>query len=183
MSDVPATKVCPSCAEQIKARAKKCPFCNSYLGFGAIFLSEVTLGLSALSCIGGMIFLCVSIFPPTHDPGGRSFAGHRNDLKTTNLRVEIEKRGTSGFYYNVSGFVTNQSPHPWRVRQFELTVSNAIGAPDIVHEEIKNGFVVQPCTEHSFVFNCWAGMTNPITTSVLRVENAEDGTLPSLASE
>jgi hypothetical protein len=178
MSDTAETKICPFCSETVKAAAKKCPFCNSRLVRYALFRQELILGIACLIFLGFFIWACVVIFPESDSiTEGRSFTGHRDDLKVVKIEAGIDKRGTSAFYYTVTGIVTNEGQYPWRVQTLELTLSNNQGVIDILHPEIKNPFVVQPHTEHAFVLDSETTVTNSIVAASARVENARDGNL------
>ena len=178
MNEAGETKVCPQCAETIKATAKKCPFCNSRLVRYALFLQELVLGLHCLIGLACVIIVGVWLFPYGIGGEGRSFARHRNDLETKNVTIRVEKHGTDAYDYHVSGVVTNKGQYPWRVQEFELTVTNTQGMADVTHAEVKEPFVVQSHTEHAFIFHCSTSLTNTIVAAQARVENARDSNGP-----
>jgi hypothetical protein len=175
MNENAETKICPFCAEMVKAAAKRCPFCNSRLSRYAFHLQEGLYGLAFLICFGCFVLASYWAFPEGSGSDGRSFEKHRDELAIRNVSVAITGHGTSGHYYDVSGFVTNRGNYPWRVENIELTISNAQGITDFLHGEIKNAFVVQPHMEHPFVLGFRMDMTNTVLSASARVENARDG--------
>jgi hypothetical protein len=178
MSATVETKVCPYCAETIKAAAKKCPFCNSRMARYDYYLHHGAAALACLISFGCLAFVAAWVFPGDSSKDGRSFARHRSDLNAKDVAVKIEDGGTSGHYYYVSGVVTNSGEFPWRVENFELTISNAQGIADVIHAEVKDAFVVQPHADHGFIFQCRTVMTNTVIAAQARVENARDGNMP-----
>lgn len=169
------TKICPLCAETIKAAAKKCPFCNSALPSSGFRRQEIVTGISYLILIGGFIFAVAVLAPKDSMEDGRDFARHRQELEVVKLNVDLVNSGTTALSYNASGFVTNKGDHPWRVREFELTVSNIVGVADIRNDRLSEPFVVQPHAEHAFAFRCNTIVTNQIVGARVRVAAAQDG--------
>lgn len=177
MNENAEMKICPFCAETIKAAAKKCPFCNSRLSRYALFRQELALGSGCLIVFGCLIVVCALVLPKTFSGEGRSFARYRNDLLVKDCSVSVEGRDTNDYYYNVSGFVTNQGENPWRVQEFELTVTNIQGIADVMHTKVSDPFVIQPHAENAFVVHCRTSLTNKVVSGQARVENASDGTV------
>ena len=178
MSESAETKICPFCAETIKASAKKCPFCNSLLVRFALLRQELCLGFAVLLCLAAFVFVCVVAFPDSPDDvlrHGRGFGRHRQDLKVTDVGVSIENLATNVFFYRVSGFVTNSGAYAWRVKEIELSILTSQGDADVRHQTVEDPFVVQPGGMHAFVFHCETVLTNPVVSAQARVENARDG--------
>jgi hypothetical protein len=178
MNENAETKICPFCAETIKAAAKKCPFCNSRLPRFAVFRQELFMCLCGVIMFGYLIAVVALTWPSDSDGSRYNFAWHRGDLEAKSVNVVVTLQGTNEYYYEVSGFVTNKGNIPWRVEEIELSVTNSQETPDIVHATIKNGFVVQSHTEHAFVLHERTSMTNAVVAAKARVENARDGNAP-----
>lgn len=169
------TKICPFCAETIKFAAKKCPFCNSRLGRCALIRDDLWVGFGYLIIVALFILVFVKMAPEDSDEGGRSYARHRGELEVSKVAVEVIPRGTSAFDYSVSGVLTNRGAFPWRIREFELTVSNSAGAIDIKNQRLEEPIVVQPHAESAFAFRSFTTLTNPIVAAQARVAEAQDG--------
>ena len=116
--------------------------------------------------------------PDEEGVGGRSFAGHRNDLVV--LSTSLDRAGAKADNW-LTGVVTNRSEYPWRVQELEVRFLDERGhLLDVRHPEVKDLFVVQPRQEHGFrvELNTLAFTNNNITHQV-RVQMATDGTRPS----
>jgi len=179
MNENAETKICPFCAETIKVAARKCPCCNSRLGRWELFGYDLWTGVGYLIIFGGFIFALVKLAPEDSPEGGRNFARHRDELTISKVEVEVVPRGTSAFDYSVSGLVTNKGGYPWKIQEFELTVSNAVGATDVKNQRIEEPFVVQPHSENAFAFRSYTTVTNTIVSARARVADAQDGSRSS----
>jgi hypothetical protein len=175
MDNAAETKICPFCAETVKAAAKKCPFCNSRLGRWKLLRDDLWIGVGYLIIFGCFIFVLVKLAPEDSPEGGRNFARHRAELIVSKVEVQVVPRGTSAFDYSVSGLVTNKGGYPWKIQEFELTVSNAAGATDVKNQRIEEPFVVQPHSENAFAFRSYTTLTNTIVSAQARVADAQDG--------
>lgn len=175
MADPAETKICPLCAETIKVQAKRCPFCNSPLPGRRLGRQEILTAIGYSFIAGCIIFAFAELVPEDSENGGRDFARHRHELEVVGLNVDLERSGTTAFKYNVSGFVTNKGDSPWRVREFELTVSNVLGVTDVRNNRLDEPFMVQPHAEHAFALRCSTALTNPIAAARVRVADAQDG--------
>ena len=69
-----SVKVCPLCAEPIKAAAKVCPFCRAPQTRLAHWRPYLGLGFSAFALLAFVGLACVWLFPDVFRSEGRSFA-------------------------------------------------------------------------------------------------------------
>ena len=95
MNENGETKMCPFCAETIKAAAKKCPFCNSRLPRFAIFREELFMGLCGVIMFGYFIAVCAWTWPSEPDGSRYNFARHRGDLEAKNVNVILRPQVNS----------------------------------------------------------------------------------------
>lgn len=174
------TKVCPLCAETIKAAAKLCPYCRSRQSRFAVLKGELTGALPALVLLIALLLLSQWPFPDeTDESSGRGFARHRSELII--VRTTLELIGAKRDYW-LTGYVTNKGTRPWRLHELEARFVDAQGSMvDVQHPEFKKSeaFVVQPGREHAFRIQLDSrGHTNTGGLHVVRVQIATDGRKP-----
>jgi hypothetical protein len=158
MAENEPTKVCPHCAETIKAAAKVCPFCRSKQGRYVLWRQELLIALPSAVLIITAITVIACFFPDEGGTGGRSFAGHRSDLVV--LNTSLDRAGTKPNFW-ITGIVTNQGEYPWR------------------HPDLKDSFVIQSHQETGFRVELGGlAFTNNNITHQVRVQMATDGDRP-----
>jgi len=117
MAEADQTKVCPFCAETIKAAARVCPFCRSKQDRYTIWRQQLLIaGPATVLLIMAVVFIAL-FAPDNKGPGGRSFSGHQNDLVV--LSTSLDRAGTKPDFW-MTGTVTNRSEYPWRVHELEV---------------------------------------------------------------
>lgn len=177
MAENESTKVCPLCAETIKAAAKVCPFCRSKQVRHALLRQELLLGIPVLAIIITAIMVIAWLAPDEKGVGGHSFADHRDDLVV--LGASLDHDTTKPDFW-LTGTVTNRGEHPWRVHRLEVRFLDGRGnLLDVRHPNVKDLFVVQSCQEHGFRADLGELVfTNNGVTHQVRVQIATDGDRP-----
>ena len=177
MAEAEQTKVCPFCAETIKAAAKVCPFCRSRQGRYVLWRQELLIAGPATVFIIMTIMVIAWFVPEEKGTGGRSFVGHRNDLIV--LSTSLDRTGTKPDVW-MTGIVTNQGEYPWRVHELEVRFQDEQGnLLDVRHPKVKDSFVVQSRQENGFRVELGGlAFTNNNITHQVRVQLATDGDRP-----
>lgn len=177
MNDSVETKICPFCAEQIKAAARVCPFCQSRQSRWANWWYEYAAVLMGLLLIVLAGVLVEWVVPDGGDAGGRSFAGHRNELAV--VGTSLDRTETNRDFWLV-GYVTNRGKYPWRVRALEVRFVDSRGSLlDVRHSNVQDPFVVSPLHDHPV--RIWLGelaFTNAEVAPQVLVQRATDGDRP-----
>jgi hypothetical protein len=177
MAETQQAKVCPFCAETIKAAAKICPFCRSKQGRYALWRQELLFAGPVVVLIITTFVVMALIAPDESGTGGRSFVGHQNDLVI--LSTSLDRSGTKPDFW-MTGIVTNEGRYPWRVHELEVRFLDEHGnLLDVLHPDVKDLFVVQSRQENGFRVELGGlAFTNNNVTTQVRVHMATDGDRP-----
>jgi hypothetical protein len=181
MAETEHTKICPLCAETIKAAAKLCPNCRTRQSRFGLWQAEILAGLVWMVWIGVALAVCALMFPGESGFGSRTFARHRSDLLIVRTSLERVERVGSRPDFILTGYVTNQGKFPWRVQNLEARFLDAAGNMlDVQHTDISGPtFVVQPKQEHAFRASLGrVAFTNDAVVQSVRVHRATDGNYP-----
>ena len=176
MAENEQTKVCPLCAETIKAAAKVCQFCRTRQGRFTVLKGELGGAIVTITLLAVLIWMSSSLFPDDSDStSAADFIRHRDELPV--VRTVLEGAEEHQRFW-LSGYVTNKGDRPWRVHKLEVRLLDAGGnLLEVQHRPFRdNAFVVQPNSEHAFRIELY-GVPNSVTGVVQKVlvESATDG--------
>jgi hypothetical protein len=154
MAENEQTKVCPHCAETIKAAAKVCPHCHK-IQKRWLFITGYDLLVLAM----GLLFIGTVFWFIKMSSNGRSFSSSREKIEVLNSQLAIDD---SHDHTNVivSGVLTNSSDYEWEMRSFEVRYLNSSGK--IVDVDLASDwFTVLPHSDHSFHLTLWSRKSIP----------------------
>ena len=143
MAETEPTKICPLCAETIKAAAKVCPHCRKVQGRG-FFMS-----LNDWTGIGALIFLIAAVYVVIRLVGdGRDFGSSRGKVAvlSTQSDIEVSSSITNEFVF---GVMTNASDYAWARVRFEVRFLDESGRL-VYLENASDDFTVLAHSDHSF---------------------------------
>jgi hypothetical protein len=113
MNETAETKICPLCAEKIKAAAKVCPYCRkSQRRWVFVTCYDVMAIFVALCSLGVFIFILASFRM------GRTYAPARDHIEILNSQFAVESNETSTNLI-ISGVISNGSTYAWSVGELE----------------------------------------------------------------
>jgi hypothetical protein len=135
------TKVCPLCAETIKAAARVCPYCRkSQKRF--LFINR----FDVLAIVTGLVFIATIGLIVDYFDNGRSFSSSRNKIAVLNSQLAVARNVV------MTGVLTNKSEFAWR--NFEFEVRYLDGSGKLVDVDTgSDDFVVLSHGDHSFHLN------------------------------
>ncbi len=121
MPETEPTKVCPLCAETIKAAAKVCPYCRRSQR-GIFFLSRYDL-FAVFSCLA-----IIAAFSFGWHLWGtrRQFSPAQHKITVLSTQFGVERNGDRTNVV-MSGMLTNASAYTWKLTGFEIRFFDASG--------------------------------------------------------
>lgn len=138
-----ATKVCPLCAETIKAAAKICPHCRKKQAPG-IYISPYDM-VAILSFVAFLLFAVLL----TLSLNGRRFSPNRDRIDVLKSHAEIQRTQYSTNLL-VVGILTNSSDFSWTVQEFEVRFIDSKGV--VLADNGDDDVKVLPHADHAFRF-------------------------------
>ena len=140
MAENEQTKICPLCAETIKAKVKLCPYCRKIQSKWIFITRYDLLAVITLCIFVGTIFLLFQMFA-----SGRNFSSSRDKVEVLNSQLGLD--GWTNVV--VSGVLTNGSNYSWQMGEFEVRFFDGSGKL-IDADEGSDSFTVLPHDDHSF---------------------------------
>lgn len=149
MPDTEQTKVCPLCAETIRAAAKVCPHCRHWQRKWSLQNPRVGLTFFVVVCVVVLIYLNAvydEVFGQKRD-----FAPYQSQITVVNSETSF-RIVNSNLTVSVIGVVTNQTSFGWKDIGMEAQLFDGSGKMiDVIEAEGEyRGFAVLPHSEASF---------------------------------
>ncbi len=114
MAESEQTKVCPLCAETIKAVAKVCPHCRKYQYWWAFITTHDVLAVLPILILVWTAWALMEMFY-----SGRDFSSSRDKIEVLNSQLALDVTSYSTNVI-VSGVLTNGSDYAWNIGEFEV---------------------------------------------------------------
>ena len=175
MSEADQTKVCPLCAETIKAAAKVCPHCRYWQKKWSIQNPQVAVALWALLAIA--VWSAFGIFIGEMFGPKEDFANYRDEISVVNSQFS-QRIYNSNLWNTVVGTLTNHCDVSWKdvgvEAQFFDKSGKMIDAITVNAADYR-GVAILPHGEATFKIEGRAAQTSTdYWTNKLNVRTAKD---------
>ncbi len=154
MAENEPTKVCPLCAETIKAAAKVCPNCRHWQKKWSMQNTQLVQSVASIlgaigifGAIGGLGYFLQHLIGPKHD-----FAAYQGQISVVTSEMSFRMSG-SNLTVSVVGVVTNQSDYAWKDVGLEARLFGQDGnLIDVIQasDSSYGGVVILPHAEAGF---------------------------------
>jgi hypothetical protein len=158
MAETEQTKVCPLCAETIKAAAKVCPYCRKSQKYGLFLIRQNVYALASavllIVMLGSVLYFYRDAFHRQRD-----FALDKDKIQVLNFHFDttLTQYKTNIVETNivVLGILTNESEHAWIADHFEIRYFDNANKILGVDDPSLNDFIILPHSDHSFCLNLY----------------------------
>jgi hypothetical protein len=120
MAENEQTKVCPLCAETIKAAAKVCPYCRKSQRRWVFMTRYDIVAIVIVLLLPITFFLFTKIFYQ-----GRDFSLDKDKIRVLDFHFAINKNYETNVV--VLGVLTNESEHSWNINHVDIRYLNREG--------------------------------------------------------
>jgi hypothetical protein len=155
------TKICPTCAENVKAAAILCPYCRSILRRSSLQIAVPTwvTWLCGALFFGGCLIFFYRVVRPCED-----FTKHRDQVVVSASAMQFSY-GDRGRYVTTLGTVRNESDWAWKDIQLEVRYFDREGKLIDVGVQSISDVIVQPHCESGFRVRTLADQPNSVYAS------------------
>jgi hypothetical protein len=169
MAETEQTKVCPHCAETIKAAAKVCPYCRKSRRQRAnLTPSEFCVTLTTVLVLGTLLVIARDLWRP------RDFGPDKNKVLVTSFHFDLAKNRFSTNLV-VIGVLTNASKHSWRLDELEIRYFDTNRKLLDFRNQSIDDFTILPNSDHAFSLNLYSPKSAPnFATCTVQVVSAYD---------
>lgn len=147
MNEAAETKICPHCAETIKAAAKVCPNCRYWQKTWSLYNPRLLWVLGCVVLTGYSVVM--GVFFDSMLGQGRDFAQYRNAIQIVSSTMNFSHTNKDPYITTV-GVLTNSSEFGWKDVQLEVQYFDNNGKLIDTGRERDLDIVVMPHSEMAF---------------------------------